>query len=217
VVDLEPREVIFPPDLRVPGDLSSAAFLIAAALLGVVDAIRIRRVGINPTRTGFLDAVREMGASVTLENESLEGGEPVADIVARASTLHGIDVGGPLIPRLIDEVPILAVLAARAEGRTRIRDARELRVKESDRLRVMARNLEAIGVSVQELEDGLNIEGTTGGLSGRVETALDHRIAMSFGVLAAERGNSITLDHPDVVRISYPEFWSVLMDAAQTS
>jgi 3-phosphoshikimate 1-carboxyvinyltransferase len=209
-VDLEPREVVFPLELSVPGDVSSAAFLIAAALLGIAGEVRIKNVGVNPTRTGFLDVVQEMGGQVRLENHRSVASEPVADIVASPSELHGVEIGGALIPRLIDELPLLAVLAARAEGQTRIRDASELRVKESDRLSALAGNFGALGVEVEESRDGLTVTGTTRALSGSVATRLDHRIAMSFGILAAEPGNQITLDDPDVVRISFPEFWSVL-------
>ena len=212
-VDLEPREVILPLNLDVPGDISSAAFLIAAALLGVTHDLRIRNVGVNPTRTGFIDVVREMGGQVELMNEREVAGEPVADIVAKASELRGVEIGGAIIPRLIDELPLLAVMAARAGGQTRIRDASELRVKESDRIHVLATNLQTLGVSVTETRDGLTVSGTDQPLKGGVNTALDHRIAMSFGVLAEAPGNDITLDDPDVVRISFPQFWSVLQGA----
>jgi 3-phosphoshikimate 1-carboxyvinyltransferase len=212
-IDLEPREVIFPLTLRIPGDVSSAAFLIAAAVLGVTGELTIKGVGVNPTRTGFLDAVQAMGGNVALANERMEAGEPVADITAAPSSLRGVEIGGAMIPRLIDELPLLAVMAARAAGTTTIRDAGELRVKESDRLRALAINLESLGVRVTETADGLSVVGTTNKLQGAVQTLLDHRIAMSFGVLAQERGNQITLDDPDVVRISFPEFWTVLQQA----
>jgi 3-phosphoshikimate 1-carboxyvinyltransferase len=212
-VDLEPREVIFPFRLRVPGDLSSAAFLIAASLLGVIGPVHIAHVGVNPTRTGFLDVAREMGGAIELENHQEVSGEPVADIVARPSALRAADIGGAVIPRLIDELPLLAVMAARAEGTTTIRDASELRVKESDRLHALAVNLSALGVQVAEQPDGLMVQGTNRSLNGSVHTLLDHRIAMSFGVLAHQPGNRITLDDPDVVRISFPQFWSVLQQA----
>ncbi|MEX2282634.1 MAG: 3-phosphoshikimate 1-carboxyvinyltransferase [Gemmatimonadota bacterium] len=212
-IDLEPREVIFPLAMKIPGDLSSAAFLIAAAVLGVSGELTIRGVGVNPTRTGFLDVVQAMGGNVALENERVEMGEPVADITAAPSSLRGVEIGGALIPRLIDELPLLAVMAARAAGTTTIRDASELRVKESDRLRALAMNLESLGVRVTETADGLSVEGTANQLRGTVQTLLDHRIAMAFGVLAQERGNQILLDDPDVVRISFPQFWSVLQQA----
>ncbi len=212
-IDLEPREVIFPLELRVPGDLSSAAFLIAAALLGVTGELRIKDVGVNPTRTGFLDVASAMGGRIALENERTVAGEPIADIVARPSSLRGIEIGGALIPRLIDELPLLAILAVRAAGTTTIHDASELRVKESDRVHALATNLDALGVQVTEAADGLSVQGTTRKLKGSVRTLLDHRIAMSFGVLASEPGNEITLDDPEVVRISFPQFWSVLQQA----
>ena len=211
-VDLEPREVTFPLDMQVPGDLSSAAFLLSAALLGAIGPVRVLNVGINPTRTGFLDVVREMGGDLSIENVREEGGEPVADVMAQPSELRAVEIGGALVPRLIDEIPILAMLAVRAAGRTVIRDAAELRVKESDRLRMVAQNLAALGAQVEERADGLVIEGGARPLRGHVQTALDHRIAMSFGVLAAQKDNEITMDDPDIVRISFPEFWKIFHD-----
>jgi 3-phosphoshikimate 1-carboxyvinyltransferase len=210
VVLLEPAAELTPLDITVPGDFSSAAFLIAAALLGVLPAIRLCGVGVNPTRTGLLDVLSEMGADITLANERAEAGEPVADISAGPSELRAADAGGALIPRMIDEVPALAVLAARAEGRTTIRDASELRVKESDRIKALANNLTAIGVETEELPDGLVIEGTTQPLTGNVASRMDHRIAMAFGVLAHEKQNRIVVDDPGVVAVSFPDFWRVL-------
>jgi 3-phosphoshikimate 1-carboxyvinyltransferase len=212
-VRLSPVRQLEPLVIRVPGDFSSAAFLVAASLLGVIEGVRVLGVGVNPTRTGFLEIVREMGGDVTLENGRMQGGEPVADIVARPSELRGIDIGGDLIPRLIDEAPILAILAARAQGQTRLTDAAELRVKESDRISMMVENLNAIGVTATEQRDGMSIEGSARPLAGAVRTALDHRIAMSFGILARQRGNNIKLDDPDIVAISFPEFWRVLEGA----
>ena len=202
-----------PLNVDVPGDISSAAFLIAAAVLGITGDLRIRNVGVNPTRTGFIDVVREMGARIDVVDEREVAGEPVADIIVKASDLRGVEIGGAIIPRLIDELPLLAVMAARVAGETRIRDASELRVKESDRIHALATNLASLGVSVREATDGLTVIGTIRALRGSVHTALDHWIAMSFGVLAAAPGNDITLDDPDVVRISFPQFWSVLEQA----
>jgi 3-phosphoshikimate 1-carboxyvinyltransferase len=170
--------------------------------------------GVNPTRTGFLDALRRMGANVTLEAQHTEGGEPVADIVARSSLLRAVQVAEADVVRLIDEVPILAVLAARSEGESRITGAGELRVKESDRLRALATNLRAIGVNAEELGDGVVVEGTDAPLSGRVRCHGDHRIAMAFGVLAALPGNSIEIDEPDAAAVSFPAFWQELRACA---
>ena len=199
-----------PIDLRIPGDFSSAAFLIAAALLGVLPAALIIGVGVNPTRTGLLDILQRMGAAIELRNLREVGGEPVADISARASELCGVEVEPQLVPRLIDEIPILAILAARALGSTTIRGAGELRVKESDRIRALVDNLSGIGAAATELPDGLMITGTAKPLSGAVRTALDHRIAMAFGVLAGEAKNRVEIDDRAVAAVSFPGFWQIL-------
>ena len=214
VVQLQPVELLPPLDLQVPGDFSSAAFMLAAALLGVFPAVRVRGVGVNPTRTGLLDVWRTMGADITLENQREQCGEPVADLVARPGSLRAANVGADLVPRMVDEIPILAALAARAEGETEIRGAAELRVKESDRIRVMVENLRSLGVEAEELPDGMVVRGTGQPLRGAVRTALDHRIAMVFGVLAAQPGNDITLDDPDIVAVSFPDFWQALRRGA---
>jgi 3-phosphoshikimate 1-carboxyvinyltransferase len=209
-VALVPSTALLPLDLQVPGDFSSAAFILAAALLGVFPEVCVRDVGINPTRTGLLDVWRDMGASIDVENVRDQAGEPVADLVARPSALRGVRVAPERIPRMIDEVPILAAVAARAEGETEIRGASELRVKESDRIRGMVENLRSVSVAAEELTDGLIVQGSDRPLKGAVTTRLDHRIAMVFGVLAAQKGNDITLDDPDIVAVSYPDFWNAL-------
>ena len=160
VTTLDPVARLDPFTFDVPGDFSSAAFLIAFALLSDGPPLRIEGVGINPTRTGFLEVIRRMGADVSVEGERESCGEPVGDIVARRSSLRGTRVGAAEIPALIDEVPILAALAARADGETTIDGAAELRVKESDRIRAMADNLRGLGVEVEELPDGLTVQGS---------------------------------------------------------
>ena len=193
-------------DVPVPGDISSAAFWIVAGCIHPNARVVVRNVGINPTRTGILDVLREMGGRLTVENERMAGGEPVADIVAESSELRGVNVDGALIPRLIDEVPVLAVAAAVARGTTTIRDASELRFKESDRLAATARELTALGARVFELEDGLTIEG--GRLrGGEVESHDDHRMAMSMAVAALAAGAPAIIAGGDCVDISYPTFW----------
>ncbi|MGI9179715.1 MAG: 3-phosphoshikimate 1-carboxyvinyltransferase [Longimicrobiaceae bacterium] len=210
-VSLQPAEKPLPPlDLDVPGDLSSAAFFVALALLADAGELRIRRVGVNPTRTGFLGTVSRMGGFVELHDERTEGGEPVADLIIRPARLRGVEVGGNVIPTMLDELPVLAILAARAEGETVIRDAGELRVKESDRIAALAENLRAIGVDAEELADGLVVRGTDRRLAGRVKTHGDHRIAMAFGVLGALPGSDIQIDEPAVIGISFPGFWELL-------
>lgn len=213
-VRLAPPERLSPLDCTVPGDFSSAAFFIALGILSGGGTVRIPGVGVNPGRTGFLDALRRMGAGVEILDPRDVCGEPVADILAGSAELHGIQVDAKEIPAMVDEIPILAVLAARAHGETTITGAAELRVKETDRLRALAENLRAIGVETEELPDGIVVRGTDRPLSGRVRTDGDHRIAMAFGVLGALPGNEIEIDRPDVAGISFPGFWASLREAA---
>lgn len=210
-IRLSPSGRALPPlDVDVPGDPSSAAFLVALALLADGGALRIRNVCVNPTRTGFLRLVERMGARIAMEDARVAGGEPVADLVVRPALLGGIEVGGDEVPDAIDEIPMLAVLAARAEGETRITGAGELRIKETDRVAAVVGNLRRLGVDAEELEDGMLVRGTERPLAGRVETFDDHRIAMAFGVLGAQPGNAIEIDRPDCVDVSFPGFWELL-------
>lgn len=196
--------------MTVPGDPSSAAFLIGAALLGG-RTVRVADVAANPGRIGFLSVLEEMGASVDRDPAPTEGGEPrEAWTVHPPDDLRAFSIGGDLIPRVIDEIPLLAVLAARARGRSEIRDAAELRVKESDRLAVLARTLGKLGVVVEERPDGLTIQGRAGRLRGDVETRGDHRIAMAFGVLDAAGDADLRIDDHACADVSYPDFWDAL-------
>ncbi len=199
-----------PLDLRVPGDPSSAAFVAALALLAGAGELRIPNVCANPTRTGFFAIARKMMGLVAWERGRAEGGEPVSDLVVRPSKLRAVTVGGEDIPAAIDEIPVLAILAARAEGETRITGAGELRVKESDRLAAIVAALRAVGAEAEELDDGLVIGGGDHPLRGRVATHGDHRIAMAFGVLAALPGNEIEIDDRECAAVSYPGFWEVV-------
>jgi 3-phosphoshikimate 1-carboxyvinyltransferase len=203
-------EPLPPLDLDVPGDPSSAAFLVALALLADGGELRIRRVCVNPTRVGFLAIVERMGARVERVDERVEGGEPVADLVVRPARLAGVDVQPGEIPAAIDEVPVLAALAARADGETRVTGAGELRVKESDRIAALVAALRAIGAEAEELEDGLVVRGSDRPLRGRVVTHGDHRIAMAFGVLGALPGNEIEVDDRACAAVSFPGFWELL-------
>lgn len=213
-VVLRPTVALESLDLHVPGDFSAAAFFLALALLAGAGELRVRAVGVNPTRTGFLEVVRRMGGRIAVEDEYQTGGEPAADLVVRASPLQATTVEGAELPSLIDEVPIVAILAARARGETCITGAAELRVKESDRLAALAANLRAVGVAAEERPDGLVVCGTEAPLRGRVRTFGDHRIAMAFGVLAALPGNTIEIAEPAVAAISFPDYWRLLERAS---
>jgi 3-phosphoshikimate 1-carboxyvinyltransferase len=203
-------------DTRVPGDPSSAAFFLALAALIPGKAIELPNVCVNPTRIGFLEIVQRMGATVTLDTQLEVGGEPVARLRAiGGDSLHAVTVGASEIPSMIDEVPVLACIAARALGETVISGAGELRVKESDRISAVVRNLRAIGVDAEERADGMAIRGSTKPLKGSIVTHGDHRLAMAFGVLGAAGNADIEIDTPDCVTVSYPDFWQDLARAAR--
>lgn len=207
----DPPETLRTLDLTVPGDPSSAAFPVLASLLGVGEGwVEVEGVGLNPTRTGFVELFRAMGGSVEVEETGDEGGELTGVIRARAGDLRAIQVGHDRVVRAIDELPAVAVAAARAAGVTRITGAGELRVKETDRIRAMVDNLRAVGVTCTELEDGLEIRGTDVPLSGVVDSRDDHRIAMVFGILGAQPGNDIRVQGAEAVEVSYPGFWDQL-------
>ena len=212
----DPPGRIAPLDLEVPGDFSSATFFLALAILGGVEGgLEIEHVGMNPTRRGLLDVLERMGASVGADPfEERDDREPASVLRGMPSKLVGTSVEGAEVPAMIDEFPVLAILAARAEGVTRISGAAELRLKESDRIRVLAENLRAVGVRAEELSDGLEIEGGDRPLSGRVSSHDDHRIAMAFGVLGALPGNQIDIEGADVADVSFPGFWGMLEDLA---
>lgn len=210
-VEIDPCDELTPFDLDVPGDFSSAAFFLARGLLGE-PAIRMRGVGVNSTRTGLLDVIRRMQGTVHVEERRESGHEPLATLVAEPGGLRGARVEAAEIPHLVDEVPVIAVLAAHAEGETVISGAGELRVKETDRLRALADNLRAIGIAAEETGDGLAVRGSADKLRGRVITRGDHRIAMAFGILGSLPGNDIVLDDPECVAVSFPAFWHCLAE-----
>jgi 3-phosphoshikimate 1-carboxyvinyltransferase len=208
VVTLDPPARLDPLDIRVPGDFSSAFFLLAfGALAGPV---RVRDVGLNPGRTGALTVLRRMGAESDANTDTLSAGEPVGQVTVRPSELRGTHVAAEEVPALIDEVPMLAVLAARAHGETRFDGVGELRLKESDRIAAISDNLRAIGVPTETGPDHLVVQGVEGPLSGTIDARGDHRIAMAFGVLGAVGGNAIDVRGGDVVAISFPDFWERL-------
>ena len=207
IINVRPGAPLRPRDLQVPGDISAAAFWIVAAAITPDSDLILPAVGINPTRAGVVDALRAMGADITLEHERDVSGEPIADIRVRYAPLRGIEAGGDLVVRALDEWPVIAVAAAVAEGPTVIRDAEELRVKESDRIASTAAMLRALGAEVEERADGLRIAGGASLRGGVVDSQGDHRIAMAAAVAAGIAQGETELRGADSAAISYPEFW----------
>ncbi|HDR46607.1 MAG TPA: 3-phosphoshikimate 1-carboxyvinyltransferase, partial [Geoalkalibacter subterraneus] len=210
-VRIEPRPQLEGREVFVPGDISSAAFFLVAALVTPSSELLIRNVGVNPTRSGIIDILQKMGGDLELTSQRTLSGEPVADILVRSSRLKGIEIGGELVPRAIDEFPVIAVAAAFAEGVTTIRDARELRVKETDRIAAMVKGLGSLGARIEALEDGMRIEGreTLDG-GGEVDSCGDHRIAMSLAVAALKSRSPVTLCDTACTATSFPGFWQLL-------
>ena len=197
-------------EFTVPGDLSSAAFLIAAALVVPDSKLRLTAVGLNPTRTGFISLLEEVRARISLSQLSVINGEPAGDITVETSELAGMDIGGPWIPNIIDEIPMLAVLGTRTTKGIRIRDAAELRTKESDRIRAVAKNLRALGAEVEEYPDGLFVPGPQRLRSGVIDSFGDHRIAMAFAIGALFADGPVTIERPECAAISFPNFFELL-------
>ncbi|MEG1946159.1 MAG: 3-phosphoshikimate 1-carboxyvinyltransferase [Lachnospiraceae bacterium] len=193
--------------IEIPGDISSAAYFIALGLIAENAELLIQNVGINPTRNGIIQVAKDMGGSITLLNEHIVSGEPVADLLVKSSALHGITIGGSLIPTLIDEIPIIAVMAAFATGTTIIKDAQELKVKESDRIAVVTENLHAMGCAITPSLDGMIIKGGQPLHGTQIHTYADHRIAMSFAIAGLNADGVTTFDDTDCVAISYPSFY----------
>lgn len=204
-----PEPALTGREIRVPGDISSAAYFIAAGLLTPDSEILLKNVGINPTRDGLLRVCKDMSADITLLNVSTEG-EPTADLLIRTSSLHGTEVKGEIIPSLIDEIPMIAVMAAFAEGTTVIRDAHELKVKESDRIAVVTENLKRMGADITSTDDGMIIHGGRPLHGAEIDSHLDHRIAMSFAVAGTICDGPMTIKGGECVNISYPEFYNDL-------
>ena len=210
-ISFQPSAISIPSfQIAVPGDPSSAAFLVGAAVLAGKGELVIENVGVNPTRTGFIVVLERMGAHVERVNLRDEGGEPVADLLVRPAQLRGTEVTAAEIPTLVDEVPILAVLASRARGATVFREVGELRVKESNRLELIAANLRAVGMKAEVQGNDLHVEGTEQTPRGKVETAKDHRLAMAFAVLGTVAGANVQLSERKSVTISYPNFFTDL-------
>lgn len=204
-------------DIEVPGDISSAAFWLVAGAIHPHARLRIAGVGINPTRSGILDVLKEMGARLAAEHERVQGGEPVADLVVESSSLTGVSIGGDLVPRLIDEIPAIAVAAAVARGTTTIRDAAELRVKESDRIVTIARELSRLGARVEELPDGMVIHGGRRLTGASCQSYGDHRLAMALAVAGLVAGGEVVVHGAEAADVSYPGFWQELQRLGESA
>ncbi len=212
-IRIRPPAELAPLDLRVPGDISTAAFWLVAAAAHPDAELTLTDVGINPARSGVLNALSQMGASIDIGEERTAGEEPVADITVRSSRLRGIELGGELVLRMMDELPALAVAAAVAEGKTVVRDAQELRVKETDRIALLTEQLQRLGVAIAERPDGFEIEGGArpGSLHGeRVNGGGDHRLAMALAVAGLLAEGDTTVEDEASVMVSYPGFWEDL-------
>ncbi len=209
-VTIQPAPSLTGQRIHVPGDISSAAYFLAAGLIVPDSEILIKHVGVNPTRDGVLRVFREMGGDITLLNEKTDSGEPTADLLVRTSDLHGVTIGGSIIPTLIDEIPIIAVLACFARGTTIIKNAQELKVKESNRIDVMVKNLSAMGAHIRATDDGMIIEGGHPLRGALIDSRLDHRIAMSFAIAALAADGETEIKGADCVTISYPGFYEDL-------
>lgn len=208
-VSVTPADRLYGQKIQIPGDISSAAYFIAAGLITPDSCITIKNVGINPTRNGILEVVEKMGGAVTYDRLS-ETGEPAADITVKTSNLKGCVIEGSIIPKLIDEIPIIAILACFAEGQTIIRDAQELKVKESNRIDVMVTNLSAMGADITATDDGMIINGGRPLHGTVIDSHLDHRIAMSFAIAALNADGETDIRGSECVNISYPSFYNDL-------
>lgn len=203
-------------DYTVAGDLSSAAFFIVAALISPSAELRLQHIGVNPSRTALIDVLRQMGGQIEIDNPRLAHGEPVADIIVRSSVLQGdLEISGAVVANLIDEVPILAVAATQLRGMLTIREARELRVKESDRIRSIVDNLRKMGVDVEEFDDGLQISGPQRLRGARVDSYGDHRIAMAFAVAGLIAEGETEIINADAAAVSLPEFYQLLENSGK--
>ncbi|HEX7937781.1 MAG TPA: 3-phosphoshikimate 1-carboxyvinyltransferase [Gemmatimonadaceae bacterium] len=214
-VEVDPGQIVRPADVAVPADPSAAAYFVALALLAGAGELRLTDVCLNPTRTGFYSALKRMGADIEFEDRREEGGDVVGTIVARPSILRAVDIAADEVPSMIDELPLLACLASRADGVTTVRGAAELRVKESDRIATIVTSLNKLGATASELADGFTVSGSNAVLEGEVDPRADHRIAMSFGILARVAGNEIAITDRECVSVSFPGFWDAISAATQ--
>ena len=209
-VRVTPGKPLFAQDIQVPGDISSAAFFLVAGLIVPNSELLLRNVGINPTRSGIIEILQNMGGKLEFVDQREASGEPVADILVKSSQLKGIEIGGSVVPRAIDEFPVISVAAAFAEGKTTIRDAEELKVKETDRIAAMVEALSVLGVDVKATADGMIINGRENVSGGDVRSHGDHRIAMSMAIAALVSDAPVTIDDTDCTETSFPGFWDLL-------
>ncbi len=207
---IEPPSELYGREIQVPGDISSAAYFIGAGLITPNSQILIKQVGINPTRDGLIKVIRAMEGKITLLNERMQGLEPVADILVQTSDLKGTTIEGALIPTLIDEIPLVAVLACFAKGTTHIKDAAELKVKESNRIDTMVSNLKQMGADIEATEDGMIIHGGKPLHGAVIDSHLDHRIAMSFAIAGLNADGETIIENSSCINISYPGFYDDL-------
>ena len=204
-IEIEGGQKLTGSHVEVPGDISSAAFMIGAALITKGSEVRLTNVGINPTRTGLLDVIEQMGADFEVRGLETKG-EPAADLIIRSSNLHGIEIGGGLIPRLIDEIPLIALIATQAEGQTVIKDAEELRVKETDRIAAVVAELSKMGADITATEDGMIINGPTQLNGASMNSYGDHRLGMMAAVAALIARGEVEIDDPGCISVSFPDF-----------
>ena len=210
-ISVNPVNELFSQDIYVPGDISSAAFIIVSALITKGSEVIIKNVGLNETRTGIIDVVKSMNGNIEIINERLISGELVGDLLVRYTpNLCSTTIDKDIIPRLIDEIPVIAILATQAEGTTIIKDAHELKVKESNRIKAMVDNLKVLGADIEELEDGMIIRGKSKLNGGKITTFKDHRIAMAFSTLNLISDEKIILDHEECINVSFPGYFELI-------
>ncbi|KYG32870.1 3-phosphoshikimate 1-carboxyvinyltransferase [Alkalihalobacillus trypoxylicola] len=209
-VSIEGGQSLQAQHIQVPGDISSAAFFLVAGAIVQNSSITLQSVGINPTRSGIIDVLHSMGASLTVTNEKVVGGEPIADLNIESSSLQGTEISGELIPRLIDEIPVLAVLATQANGKTIIKDAEELKVKETNRIDTVVHQLKELGANIRATDDGMIIEGPTPLKAATVRSYGDHRIGMALAIAGLICDGELTIENTDAIAVSYPHFFEDL-------
>ncbi|MFC0559893.1 3-phosphoshikimate 1-carboxyvinyltransferase [Halalkalibacter alkalisediminis] len=207
-VSVEGGQTLKAQHIVVPGDISSAAFFLVAGAIVPNSEITLTNVGMNPTRSGIIDVLQQMGANLSIQNERMAGGEPIADITISTSDLTGIEIGGDLIPRLIDEIPVIAVLASQAKGRTIIRDAEELKVKETNRIDTVVSELKKLGANIEATEDGMVIEGRSSLNGATVSSYGDHRIGMAMAIAGLIASEEVKIERSEAIAVSYPSFFN---------